>query len=165
MKSWPRVCIFINGVIPAVSPKSYAYVPRVSEGHEAGSTARISGFIFPFNFSLINGKESPAKFEPPPVQPTNRSGVSPTLAICFSASSPIIVWCIRTWFKTEPSAYAIFGSATAASTASEIAIPKEPDLFLGSRANLRPAAVNCDGERCTTAPKTSIINRRYGFRS
>ena len=31
-------------------------------------------------------------------------GVSPTFASCFNASSPIIVWCISTWFKTDPSA-------------------------------------------------------------
>ena len=44
MKSWPSVCIFSSGVSPAVSPKSYAYFPRVNDGQAAGSTARITGF-------------------------------------------------------------------------------------------------------------------------
>ena len=35
--------------------------------------------------------DSPAKFEPPPVQPTSTSGVSPASASCSRASSPMIV--------------------------------------------------------------------------
>ena len=63
------------------------------------------GFIRPAIFSRRNGNASPPKFEPPPVQPTSRSGVSPTIANCSSASSPITVWCSNTWFSTLPSAY------------------------------------------------------------
>ena len=91
MNPWPRVCIFISGVMPAVSPKSYAYTPRVNDGHAAGSTARMTGAARPASFSRRNGNISPAKFEPPPVQPTIRSGVSPTFASCSRASSPMTV--------------------------------------------------------------------------
>ena len=69
MKSWPSVCIFISGVMPAVSPKSYAYTPLVSDGQLAGSTARIVTSMRPASFSRRNGNASPPKFEPPPVQP------------------------------------------------------------------------------------------------
>jgi hypothetical protein len=96
MKLWPRVCIFSSGVKPAVSPKSYAYTPLVSDGHADGSTARIVGDILPASFSRRKGKVRPAKFEPPPVQPTITSGWSPAIAICSSASSPMIVWCSST---------------------------------------------------------------------
>ena len=85
-----------------------------------------SGSSCPANFSRRNGNDRPPKFEPPPVQPTSRSGVSPTIASCSNASSPITVWCSNTWFNTLPRAYRVFGSATAAPTASEIAIPRLP---------------------------------------
>jgi hypothetical protein len=62
------------------------------------------GFILPASFSRRNGKASPPKFDPPPVQPTRTSGVSPTIAICSNASSPMTVWCISTWLSTLPSA-------------------------------------------------------------
>ena len=42
----------------------------MSDGHEAGSTARMIGDMFPASFSRRNGNDSPAKFDPPPVQPT-----------------------------------------------------------------------------------------------
>ena len=79
-------------------------MPWVSDGHDAGSTARMVGDILPAHFSRRNGKARPPKFEPPPVQPTRRSGVSPTYASWSSASSPITVWCISTWLSTLPSA-------------------------------------------------------------
>ena len=79
-------------------------MPWVSDGHAAGSTARTVGLIRPAHFSRRNGNISPPKFEPPPVQPTRRSGVSPTLASWSSASSPMIVWCSSTWLSTLPSA-------------------------------------------------------------
>ena len=41
----------------------------------------------------------------------------------------MIVWCRMTWLSTEPSAYFTLGSVTAASTASEIAMPNEPGWF------------------------------------
>ena len=53
-------------------------------------------------------------------------GVSPILANCSSASSPMIVWCISTWLSTLPSEYRAVGSAAATSTASLIAMPSEP---------------------------------------
>ena len=79
-------------------------MPWVSDGHAAGSTARTTGAIRPAHFSRRNGNGRPPKFEPPPVQPTSRSGVSPTFASWSSASSPMIVWCISTWLSTLPSA-------------------------------------------------------------
>ena len=51
-----------------------AYSPWVSDGQDAGSTARITGSIRPASFSRRNGNASPPKLEPPPVQPTIRSG-------------------------------------------------------------------------------------------
>ncbi len=46
----------------------------------AGSTQRMVGFMRPAIFSRRNGNARPPKLEPPPVQPTSTSGVSPTLA-------------------------------------------------------------------------------------
>ena len=54
------------------------------------------------------------------------SGSSPAISICSSASSPITVWCSRTWLSTEPSEYLVSSRVAASSTASEIAMPSEP---------------------------------------
>jgi len=56
-------------------------------------------------FSRRNGNAIPPKFEPPPTQPITISGYSPDISICFRASSPITVWCMRTWFRTLPNEY------------------------------------------------------------
>ena len=65
----------------------------------------MTGLIRPASFSRRNGKARPPKFDPPPVQPTMTSGVSPAWASCLMASSPMTVWCISTWLSTLPSAY------------------------------------------------------------
>ena len=114
----------------------------------------------PASFSRMNGKDRPAKFEPPPVQPMMWVGVSPAISSWSSASSPMIVWCSSTWLSTEPRAYRVFGSLAATSTASEIAMPSEPDQFFGSAASARPTSVRSDGERWTRPPKASIMRRR-----
>ena len=41
-KPEPNVCIFIRGVIVAISPWSYAYFPFVKDGHDIGSQPIIS---------------------------------------------------------------------------------------------------------------------------
>lgn len=41
---------------------------------------------------------------PPPVQPTSRSGFSPTMASCSRASSPITVWCSSTCGQAQEAA-------------------------------------------------------------
>ncbi len=74
MKSDPSVCILTSGVRWAVSPKSKAYLPRVNDGQAAGSTAMIRTSRLLRSFSPRKGKAMPAKFEPPPVQPTTMSG-------------------------------------------------------------------------------------------
>ncbi len=66
-------------------------MPRVNDGQAAGSTARSTGFIRPASFSRRNGNARPPKLDPPPVQPTITSGVSPASASCLIASSPMIV--------------------------------------------------------------------------
>ena len=68
----------------------------------------------------------PAKLLPPPVQPTITSGSSPAISSCSIASWPMMVWCISTWFSTEPSAYLVSSCVAATSTASEMAMPSEP---------------------------------------
>jgi hypothetical protein len=84
--------------------------------------------MLPAIFSRTNGKARPAKFEPPPAQPITTSGVSSTIASCFRASSPITVWCIRTWLSTEPSEYLTSSLVAATSTASEMAMPRLPGV-------------------------------------
>ncbi len=111
----------------------------------------------------MNGNESPAKFEPPPTQPITTSGNAPASSICLSASSPITVWCMSTWFSTEPSEYAVSSRPAASSTASEIAMPRLPVESGCSARTLRPAAVSSDGLGTTVAPHTCIIERRNGF--
>src|SRR6266540_4514101 len=88
MKSCPSVCIGTSGVSLLVSPKSYAKRPRVNVGQAEGSQASTS-ISRPEIFSRRKGKESPAKFEPPPTQPTTTSGKAPASSICASASWPI----------------------------------------------------------------------------
>jgi hypothetical protein len=164
MNSCPSVCIFSSGVNPAVSPKSYAYTPRVNEGQADGSTARNVGLARPASFSRRNGRKSPAKLDPPPVHPTMRSGMSsPAAANCLIASWPITVWCISTWLSTLPSAYRVSALPPAASTASLIAMPRLPGESGSSARIFAPADVARDGLACTVAPQVSIIVRRYGF--
>ena len=93
----------------------------------------------------MKGKVRPAKFEPPPVQPTMMSGWAPACSICSIASMPITVWCSSTWFSTLPSAYLVSGLVAATSTASEMAIPRLPfDSGLAARM-CRPALVSSEG--------------------
>ena len=71
-------------------------------GHDAGSTGMMSIFA-PWILSATKGKAMPAKLLPPPTQPmTTSTFFSPNLASCFFASSPMIVWCSRTWLSTLP---------------------------------------------------------------
>jgi len=117
----------------------------------------------PASFCRRKGSASPAKLLPPPTQPTTTSGESPAIAICFSASRPITVWCSRTWLSTLPSVYFESLPVTAASTASLMAIPRLPGQF-GSAARIwRPALVSWEGLGVTSAPHIRIIERRYGF--
>ena len=95
--------IGISGVIPTVSPKSYAYTPRVSVGHAAGSAAMNRVWAWPRITRRRNGNASPPKFEPPPTHAITVSGSSPAISICAIASCPITVWCSRTWLRTDPS--------------------------------------------------------------
>ena len=90
------------------------------------------------SFRPRNGNVSPAKFEPPPVQPMTTSGSSPAIAICSIASWPITVWWSRTWPSTEPSEYFVSSRVAASSTASLIAIPSEPGLSGVSARTFRP---------------------------
>ena len=66
-------------------------------------------------------------------------------SICICASSPITVWCMRTWLSTEPSAYFVSSRGAAASTASEIAMPRLPVESGCSARIARPAFVSSDG--------------------
>ncbi len=80
------------------------YTPLVSEGQEDGSTASARTFL-PAIFSATKGKAMPAKFEPPPWQAITTSGSpSPASLSCSLASWPMTVWCMQTWFSTEPRA-------------------------------------------------------------
>ena len=136
----------------------------MNDGLADGSTARKVGLARPASFSRRNGSTSPAKLEPPPVQPTIRSGIdSPNAANCLIASSPITVWCSSTWLSTLPSAYLVSALPPAASTASLIAMPRLPGESGSAARNSAPALVARDGLGCTVAPQVSIIVRRYGF--
>ena len=117
----------------------------------------------PAIFSRRNGNASPAKFEPPPTHPTTASGKAPASSICSIASCPITVWCISTWFSTEPSEYAVSSRVAASSTASEIAIPRLPGESGSSSSTARPAFVSSEGLGTTVAPQVCIMIRRYGF--
>ncbi len=92
-KVWPSVCIFTTGPVAARSAKSYAYLPLVMLGQDAGSTAITRVFLPCLRFCCTNGKAKPPKLEPPPAQPITKSGYSPAISICSSASCPITVWC------------------------------------------------------------------------
>ena len=76
----------------------------MSVGQAAGSAATKRVFASPRSTRRRNGNAMPAKFEPPPTQPTITSGSSPAISICAIASWPITVWWRQTWLRTEPSA-------------------------------------------------------------
>ena len=81
---------------------------------------------------------SPAKFEPPPAQAMIRSGSSPAISICLIASSPTTLWWSRTWLRTEPRLYFVSSRVAASSTASLIAMPRDPGLSGCSARTARP---------------------------
>jgi hypothetical protein len=56
MNPAPSVYIFASGVICPVSPKSYAYLPLVMDGQDAGSTAIKVNVVFPLN--LVSDKRA-----------------------------------------------------------------------------------------------------------
>ena len=74
------------------------------------------------------------------------------------------VWCISTWFSTEPRLYFFVPPEVAAtSTASEMAMPSEP-LFSGSLASkARPYSVRSVGLAKTCAPKVCMIDAAVGL--
>ena len=117
----------------------------------------------PASFSRRNGNARPPKFDPPPVQPTMRSGVWSISANCSSVSSPMIVWCRRTWLRTLPRAYLTAGSAAATSTASLIAIPRDPGCrgslpgSSGRPGELRRRAVHRRPERLHHQPPVRLL--------
>jgi hypothetical protein len=66
-------------------------------GQALGSTATMRSFFFlPPSLSAAKGKEKPAKFDPPPMQPTITSASASAFSSCFLVSRPITVWCIST---------------------------------------------------------------------
>jgi hypothetical protein len=109
--------------------------------------------LLPFlRFSRMKGKQIPAKFDPPPTQPTTTSGYSPAISICWRASCPITVWCNRTWLRTLPREYLASSFPTASSTASEMAMPRDPGESGCSSKIFRPACVRSVGLAWTSAP-------------
>ena len=59
---------------------------------------------------------------------------------------------MRTWFSTDPSEYFVSSRGAAASTASEIAIPRLPVESGCSARIARPASVSPDGLAMTCPP-------------
>ena len=78
-------------------------------------------------------------------------------------SSPMTVWCSRTWLSTLPRQYLVSPLVAATSTASEMAIPRLPGLLGSAARSFLPASVTSDGDGCTLAPHVSIISLLYGF--
>ena len=85
------------------------------------------------------------------------SGMSPAFSICVIHSKPITVWCISTWFSTEPRAYLVCSSCMANSTASEMAMPRLPGELGSWLRMVRPALVRSEGDGYTLAPQVFII--------
>ena len=77
-----------------------------------------------------------------------------------SASSPTMVWCMRTWLSTLPSAYLLSSRCTARSTASLMAMPRLPVLSGCSLRIARPDSVSLLGLAIQLAPKVSMKVRR-----
>ena len=67
-------------------------------------------------------------------------------------SRPMIDWCSSTWFNTDPSTYRYPSCPKAASTASEMAQPRLPEVPGCSARIFLPTWVSMDGEGVTDAP-------------
>ncbi len=118
-----------------------------------GSTAMSRRFFaLPVILSPANGKAKPAKLEPPPAQATRISASSSAFSSCFRVSSPITVWCMRTWFSTLPSEYFVSSRVAASSTASLIAMPRLPGESGSISSTFLPACVSGLGLGTTCAP-------------
>ena len=159
----PNVNIFKRGVNPTSSPKSYLYSPWVNVGHAEGSTAMNSVSEFPWILSLMNGNNAPPKLLPPPTQAIIVSGSSSTFSSCNLISWPIVVWCKITWFNTLPKVYFTLSSVKASSTASEIAIPREPGVSGVSARTFLPTSVCSLGEAWTSPSYNCMIVFLNGF--
>ena len=72
---------------------------------------------------------------------------------------------MSTWLSTDPRQYFLLPLVAAASTASEMAMPREPGESGCASSTCRPALVALDGLAVTLAPYASIIERRYGLPS
>ena len=73
---------------------------------------------------------------------------------------------MSTWLSTDPRQYFLLPPLlAAASTASEMAMPREPGESGCDSSTCRPALVALDGLAATLAPYASIIERRYGLPS
>jgi hypothetical protein len=72
----------------------------------------------------------------------------------------MMVWCSSTWLRTLPSAYLVSSRCAAISTASLMAMPREPGESGWSVRIARPACVRSEGLEWMTAPHVSIIDVR-----
>ena len=126
----------------------------MNEGHAAGSTARKTGLIRPASFSRRNGKTSPAKLDPPPVQPTIRSGrVAGRLELLdglLADHGLVQQHVVEHAAQRVPGAA---GSPPATSTASLIAMPRLPGDSGSSASTALPDGGQVrEGLGCTVAP-------------
>jgi hypothetical protein len=130
-------------------------------GQALGSMATTRSFFFlPLSLSAMKGKEKPAKLDPPPMQPTSTSASSSARSSCFLVSSPITVWCMRTWLRTLPSEYLVSSRLAASSTASLMAMPRLPGESGSASRTFLPDSVSGLGLATTCAPHVSIRMRR-----
>lgn len=147
--------------MPATSPKSYWNVPRVSLGHEAGSTATMRVRAPSRRLRRRNGKPMPAKFEPPPKQPDHHVGFvarhlhlhERLLADDGLVQQHVVQYAAQAVARVVGVLYGCLDRL-------EIASPRLPEQSGSSARARRPASVSVLGEGITSAPHVFISNLR-----
>src|SRR5947209_19544407 len=137
-----------NGItkVVGVYAPSQAGAGHWFRGQETGVQALFAGFA-------DKGENQSCHIAATTCAANHHVRVSSASAICFRASSPIIVWCIRTWLSTLPREYLTVPPLVAAtSTASLMAMPRLPWLSGSCARMLRPALVRLLGLAWMAAP-------------
>lgn len=146
-----------------ITEASYANLPRVRLGQDAGSTAMNLYSFSPRSISPMNGEISPPKLEPPPAQPMMISGLTPYLSSAVFASTPITLLMEKDLVQDAAQHITIARCLHSSfnrfrNSASQASRRTRNSAFI-----FLPTSVVIEGDGVTLAPYVRITSRRKGF--
>jgi len=160
MKVEPRVCIFINGVRWAVSPEIVGERALVRVGQAAGFDGHDAGVAQALDLAADVGHGEAGKVGAAAGAADDHVGIVAGKGHLLDGFLPDDGLVEQDVVEHAAQAYLVSGSLAATSTASEMAMPREP-LVSGCSARMaRPDSVSMLGLAVTDAPKASMRARR-----